>query len=127
MQYEWTKKIENPKALINSIEEFLRRSKFDVEITAPNDDSQFKILAIPTTKTEIREPFTIEVKKMANVTIIDFAPTNKNEESIKIGILSQFIIGGLLLMKGANRKEKMDVLETEFWTHVQEFIASLHS
>jgi hypothetical protein len=127
MQYEWAKKIENLKLLINNIEEFLRRNKFNVKTTASNDESQFKILAIPTTETEIRQPFTIEVKRTTNGTTIDFAPTNKNDESIKIGILSQFMIGGLLIMKGANKKEKMDALETEFWAHIQEFIAGLNS
>jgi hypothetical protein len=127
MQYEWAKKIENPKNLINSIEEFLRRNKFDVKTTASNNETQFKILAVPTTETEVRQPFTIEVKKTTNGTIIDFAPKNKNEESIKMGILSQFMMGGLLILKGANKKEKMDTLETEFWVHIQEFIANLHS
>jgi len=127
MQYEWAKKIENLKLLINSIEEFLRRKRFNVKTTASNGESQFKTLAIPTMETEVRQPFTIEVKRTTNGTTIDFAPTNKNEESIKIGILSQFMIGGLLIMKGANKKEKLDALETEFWAQIQEFIASLNS
>jgi len=126
MRYEWPKKIRNLQVLVDSIADFFRTKCFTARIAPdPEKRETVKILGIPTIKTEIRETIKVEVSRTAEGIAVDFLTTDKAEEMIKLGVISQILIGGLLLMKGANKKEKIETLETEFWTHVQEFIAGL--
>jgi len=126
MRYEWPKKTQNLQVLIDSIADFFRTKCFTVRTAAdPDKKETVKILAIPTIKTEIRETIKVEVSRTLEGIAIGFLTTDKAEETIKLGVISQILVGGLLLMKGANKKEKIEALETEFWTHVQMLIADL--
>jgi hypothetical protein len=126
MRYEWPKKTQNLQVLVDSIADFFRTKCFTVRTAADPDKTEtVKILAIPTIKTEIRETVGVEVSRTHEGIVIGFLAADKAEETIKLGVISQILIGGILLMKGASKKEKIDTLETEFWTHVQELIAGL--
>jgi len=126
MRYEWPKKTQNVQVLVGSIANFFRTKCFTVRTVAdPDKKETVKILAIPTIRTEIRETIKVEVSRTLEGIAVGFLTTDNAEDTIKLGVISQILISGLLLMKGANKKEKIENLETEFWTHVQEFIAGL--
>jgi hypothetical protein len=126
MQYEWPRKIKNPETLFSYAEDFFKKRFFNVRTVVPTSNTDVtKILAIPTLKTEIRETIKVEVRETPEGIAINFVTADKADESVKLGLLSQILIGGALLLKGVNTKEKIERLENEFWTYIQEFIAGL--
>lgn len=128
MEYEWPKKTKSLETLTNSIEGFLRKKDFSVRIVQVTDKiDTTRILAIPTMRTEIRETIKIEVRKTSEGIAISFAAADRAEDMVKLGILSQILVGGALLRKGVNTKEKAQALEADFWAYTQEIIASLDS
>jgi hypothetical protein len=126
MQYEWLKKLPNLEIVVDYIEEFFRKKNFAVETIPQDAKTKIRILALPTEKSEIGQLIRIEVSETLKGTSVDFMPTSRADESIRLGILTQMMFGGLLMAKSANTKEKLDALETEFWNNLQEFIASQH-
>lgn len=126
MRYEWPKKTQNLQVVVDSIADFFRTKHFTVRTATDTEKKEtVKILAIPTMETEIREAIKVEVSRTLEGIAVSFLTTDKAEETMKLGVISQILISGLLLMKEANKKEKIGALETQFWAHVQEFIAGL--
>jgi len=124
MQYEWQKRLQKPEILTSHIEEFLRKRSFVVETIPQADSAKVKILALPTKDSEIGQAILVEVSETSGGTVVDFASTTRAEESMRLGMLSQFLGGGILLAKSVSVKEKLQALETEFWSSLQEFISS---
>jgi len=123
MHYEWTKRNIDLETLVKHVEEYLRTKGFEAAIPS-RDSTRIEVLAIPTEATETRHTVRIELSKTATGISVNFASTSKVEESIKLGILSQFVLGGAIVAKSVSTKEKLEALETQFWTDIQEFIAS---
>ncbi len=122
MQYEWPKKLDNLGSLVNHIAEFFRRKSFDAEIIE-DTNARISILAYPTEKSEGGHMIRVRVTETLKETIIDFMSTSRADESVRLGILSQFLGGGSLTARSTNLKEDLEALETEFWTDIQQFIA----
>ncbi|MCJ7719513.1 hypothetical protein MUO69_06250 [Candidatus Bathyarchaeota archaeon] len=123
MRYEWPGKDLDLGTLVKHIEEFLKARNFIAETPTPGDSTKTEVLAIPTGTTEIRNVVRIEASKTTDGVAINFASTGRAEESIKLGMIYQFALGGAILAKSVSTKEKLDALETEFWAYIQEFIA----
>lgn len=123
MQYEWPKKLDNLGSLANYTAEFFRRKSFDVEIVE-DASAGISVLACPTKKSASGHMIRVRISKSPNGTIVDFTLTSKADESMRLGILSQFLGGGSLTVKSTHLKEDLEALETEFWNSIQEFIAS---
>jgi hypothetical protein len=124
MQYEWLKKLPNLKVLVDHVEEFLRRKNYAVETIPQEANTEISILALPTEKSVTGQPLRIKVSETPNGTAVDFMPTSRADESIRLGMLTQFLGGGSLTVRSVGLKEKLEALETEFWNDLQEFISS---
>jgi len=123
MQYEWPKKLKKLETLTNYIEEFFRKEGFVVETIPRNDDAKIRIMALPTQNSKVEQALRIEVAETPSGTTVDFVSSTRADESIRLGVLSQFLAGGTLLARSAKVKEKTEALETKFWNSLQEFIA----
>ena len=124
MQCEWSKKLLKLETLANHVEEFLRRREYEVETIPKEASKRISILALPTEKSATGQTIRIEVSETVKGTVVDFMPTTRADDSIRLGTLVQFLVGGALTARSVNVKEKLEALETEFWSSVQEFIAS---
>jgi len=124
MQYEWSKKLPKLEALADHVEEFLKRKEYEVETIPGEASKKIVILASPTEKSTTGQAIRIDVSETVEGTAVDFMPTTRADESMRLGTLVQFLVGGALTAKSVNVKEKLEALETEFWSSVQEFIAS---
>lgn len=124
MRYEWPKRLPKLETLATHIEEFLRKKNFIVETTPQDANRKIRVLALPTASSEVGQAIRIEISETSDGTTVDFVPTSRADESIRLGMLYQFLVGGALMARSVRVKEKLEALDTEFWNSVQEFIAS---
>jgi hypothetical protein len=124
MQYEWSKKLHKLETLVNHVEEFLRKKNYTVETISQDDARKTIILALPSEKSVVGQAIRVEVSETVNGTAVDFVSTSRADESMRLGMIAQFLVGGALMAKNVNVKEKLEALETEFWSSIQEFISS---
>lgn len=125
MQYEWPKKLPKLELLLDHVKEFFEKRNYNVE-TIPREDASAKIiiLALPTEKSMTGMPIRIDVSETLRGTVVNFASTSRADESLRLGMLTQFLGGGAITAINVNKKEKLEAMETEFWSDIQEFIAS---
>jgi len=125
MQQEWLKKLPKLEILADHVEDFFRKENFTVETIPPQvDKARITILALPTEKSATGQSIRVEISETLNGTAVDFVPTSRAEDSIRLGIVAQFLIGGAIMARSLDVVEKLRALETEFWNNLQEFIAS---
>lgn len=128
MRYEWQKNIQKLDTLVTQIEDFFEKKNFDVRTLLPTSEGKnIKILAIPTPRTEIGEKMVIEVSKTPKGVAIELSTSEKNENTTKLGLITQMLMGGPLIRKGARATEQVDPIENELLAYIQELISSLQS
>jgi hypothetical protein len=128
MRTEWPKRTNNLETIREHVEDFLKKRYFDVETLMVDGEGEktAKIVAMPTVKTKVGERVRVEISETLRGIMVNFASTTKAEESIRLGLLSQLLVGGALVSRGLKVKEELEAFENEFWNDMQEFMADVH-
>ncbi|MCD6241628.1 hypothetical protein J7K27_09015 [Candidatus Bathyarchaeota archaeon] len=121
MHYQWETKKLNVEELSQEIEEFLKRRNFSV--IKEKEKQQVNIYALPTKKSKIPYKVEIELEKRENTLTLTFLPSEKIDSTIKIGLASTFLFGGIMILRGIKYQEKMEKLEKELIQFIQQYIS----
>lgn len=127
MRYEW--KTEKPmmEHLIKGISEFFSRRNFKIETQPLERSGKVKIYAIPSKASKFQERIEIELIKTEKGIEVNFVSIERKNKKILNQMLLTFLFGGAILLKEVESKEKLDILQEEFWSYVQSIISNLNN
>lgn len=120
MRREWFQKNIDLEWLSRCVEVFLRDNSFKAK--KKETVNGYTLSATSEGSLSMTEELTVEILKSTNGFAIVFLPSGGAHSSVLLGLLSAFIGGGNLLLRGVRSRERLEELERDFWVYVEHAI-----
>ncbi len=123
MQRRWTGKSVNLDLLSERIEDFFKNRSLATRRT----ESAEERVILSQSKRGIRggEPISVRISGDSDDFKIELKASELTDRSVRLGMLTKPIGGGYFLMKSLKLRDRLEKLEREFWTYVEEKVAQL--
>jgi len=125
MKDSWKGKNINLSLLTDRIMQFFILKGFKVSLKKKK--GKYSIIAIPQRFHEITEKVSVNVLGESDNFTIEFVAGSFSRALVLHAPFLSLILGGYLVKKGITSLEKLEALEKEFWSYVDETILFLES
>lgn len=119
MRYEWRKKDVNIEELDEYVQLFFTNNDFMTGSQQKGDT--IEISAIPTEASPVGEKIKVELEKTSEGFSLEIVNLRRLHDLTLAGLLSQFLGGGSLILRGVKTKERLEALEKELVQWVDNF------
>ena len=115
MRYEWRRENVNLEELDKYVQSFFIQNGF---ITRSLQEANIiEVVAIPTETSPVGEKIRVELEKIEGGFALEITNLTRIDSSILGGLLSSFLGGGSVVLRGVKVKERLEILEKElvYW------------
>lgn len=123
MQKRWVGKNVDLNQLSECIDDFFKAKGFATK--KYELEKERTILWAPQRVKNVRKAMKTRILGEPNDFMIEFAGSEIAHRSIWLGLLTQFIGGGSLILRGSRLREALEKMESEFWIFIEERIVHL--
>jgi hypothetical protein len=119
MRYEWRRENVNLKELDKHIRSFFIQNGFITRSLRKADIVE--VVAIPTEASPVGERIRVELEKIEGGFALEITNLTRIDSSILGGLLSSFLGGGSLVLRGVKIKDRLEILEKELVHWIDNF------
>ena len=119
MRYEWRRENVNLEELDKHIQSFFIQNGFITHSLRKADIVE--VVAIPTEASPVGERIRVELEKIEEGFALEITNLTRIDSSILGGLLSSFLGGGSLVLRGVKAKDRLEILEKELVHWVDNF------
>lgn len=119
MRYEWRKKEVNIEKLNEYVQLFFTNNSFMISSQQKGETTE--ISAIPTEASPVGEKIRVELEKTSEGFSLEIVNLKRLHDLTLAGLLSQFLGGGSLILRGVKAKDRLEALEKELVQWVDNF------
>jgi len=101
---------------------FFKEQRFRVRAVMEEKKGLFKIIVRPTHEHDITGKVVVLIEGCPNKFLVRFIAGSRSQAFMKFGLLTSFLGGGSLFLRGIKCKEALERLERKFWVYVEEKI-----
>lgn len=123
MEDRWINKGVDLSVLINHLIQFFEKRKFVTSLES--SEEEYHIIVAPTQHHDILETIHIYIGGRPDDFKVRFDAGSLSRALVRRGILTTFLGGGILTLKGLKSQEALEKLEREFWNYLDRVIWSL--
>ena len=120
MEDRWVNKNVDLSLIANRLVEFFKKRKF--VSSQENSEGGHHIIVLPSPYHDILEEIHVYIRGQPNDFTVKFVSGSHSRAMVRHGILTTFLGGGRLTLKGLKSEEELEKIEKEFWVYLDEVI-----
>ncbi len=122
MERNYVKRNVHLSLLGERLVQFFKEQRFRVRAVNEEKKGLFKIIVRSTHEHEITGKVTVLIQGCPNEFSVNFTAGALSQAFMKFGMLTSFLGGGSIFLRGIKSKDALERLERGFWVYVEEKI-----
>jgi hypothetical protein len=123
MEDRWVDKNIDLSAIASCLVQFFKERNF--VSSQESSEKEYHIIVLPSRYYDILEEIHVYISGQPNDFTVKFDSGSKSRTLVRHGILTTFLGGGNLTLKGLKSQEALEKLEKEFWIYLDKVVWSL--